>query len=123
MITFLDGPAEGKQLSLSRAPYFLRVVIDLVGAVDALDQLDDTVRPGETAYVYQQAEIIASAIVCSRGRGCRHEYTATYRLYAEQPPQELLADSKAWGEWAHRTYGQAGHPHGAMDPGGADHEG
>ena len=100
MITFLDGPAEGKQLSLSRAPYFLRVVIDADGGVDALDQLDDEIRPGETPHVYYQSEAIAHAIVCSRGRGCRSEHIANYKLFEEQPPQELLADNARWGEWA-----------------------
>ena len=101
MITFLDGPAEGRQLSLSRAPYFLRVVIDLAGAVDALDQLDDTVRAGETAYVYQQAEDLGTAIYCSRNPSrCRTVRSAAYRLYATQPPQDVLCDNGAWSKWA-----------------------
>lgn len=103
MITFLDGPAEGTRISLSRAPYFLRVVIDAAGNVDALDQLADTVRPGEVACVYYKTEDLGSAIYCSRGKGgkgCRHEEFATYKAFEEQPPQDLLSDNARWCEWA-----------------------
>jgi hypothetical protein len=100
MITFLDGPAEGKQLSLSRAPYFLRVVMDPFGNVDALDQLSDTIRDGEIAYVYTKAEDLGSVLYCIRGKGCRHEEHATYRVFSEQPGQDVLADNERWAEWA-----------------------
>ena len=100
MITFLDGPAEGKRLSLSRAPYFLRVVIDESGQVDALDQLHDTAREGEVAWVYYKTEDLGSAVYCTRGKGCRHEEMAIYGLYSEQPPQDLLCDNDRWREWA-----------------------
>jgi hypothetical protein len=100
MITFLDGPAEGKRLSLSRAPYFLRVVIDAAGNVDALDQLSDTIRAGEVAWVYYKTEDLGGVIFCSRGKGCRHEEMATYKVFGEQPPQDLLCDNARWVEWA-----------------------
>lgn len=100
MITFLDGPAEGAHLSLSRAPYFLRVVIDPFGNVDALDQLSDTIRDGEIAHVYVKAEDLGSVMYCRRGKGCRHEEHATYRVFPEQPGQDVLGDNERWATWA-----------------------
>lgn len=98
MIRFLDGPAEGVKLSLGRAPMFLRVVIDPGGNVDALEELEDRVRDGETAHVYQLAGDYGTGFACMRGQGCRA--IAAYRLYAKQPSQDLLRDNKAWREWA-----------------------
>ena len=104
MISFLDGPAEGTRLSLQRAPYFLRVVIDQAGKVDALDQLDDEIRPGETAHVYYQTKHLGDAIYCSRGPSrCRRVVSAEYRLYEEQPDQAVLRDNQAWVAWATTT--------------------
>lgn len=100
MIRFLNGPAQGSSLSLQRVPYFLRVVIDPAGQVDALDQLEDTVRDGETAHVYHKVGDTGRVILCSRGKGCRSEWTAEYRLYAEQPSQDVLRDNVAWHTWA-----------------------
>jgi hypothetical protein len=100
MVRFLDGPAKGVTLSLARSPRFLRVVIDLAGQVDALDQPEDVVRAGETAYVYELFGDIGSVIYCSRGHGCRREQVAEYRQYAKQPSQELLGDNQAWQTWA-----------------------
>ena len=100
MIRFLDGPANGSKLSLERAPMFLRVVIDQAGGIDALDQLYDTMREGETAHVYELASTVQNVIACTRGHGCRFMAIAEYRLYAKQPSQELLRDNKAWREWA-----------------------
>jgi hypothetical protein len=102
VIRFEDGPAAGKALSLIRVPYFLRVVIDGQGEVDALDQLIDEVRPDETGYVYYLVDRDYSAIVCSRGAGggCRADHGATYRLYESQPPDEVLRDNERWQAWA-----------------------
>jgi len=100
MTRFLDGPAQGTTLRLARSPMFLRVVIDAAGNVDALDQLDDDVRTGETAHVYKLFGDIGSVITCSRGRGCRMEQIAEYRLHTKQPGQELLRDNQAWQTWA-----------------------
>lgn len=100
MIRFLDGAAKGTVLSLRRVPWFLRVVIDEAGQVDALDQLDDQAREGETLYVYRQAGQASRAILCSRGRGCRTEISCDYSLWPDQPPQEVLRDNDQWREWA-----------------------
>jgi len=104
MIRFIAGPAEGAALSLRRVPHFLRVVVDQAGTVDALDQLGDTIREGETAHVYVLAGKPSSAIVCSRGKGCRQELIAEYRQHDEQPPQAILRDNAEWQAWTHRTW-------------------
>ncbi|MHB8953534.1 MAG: hypothetical protein ACYC4U_11240 [Pirellulaceae bacterium] len=104
MITFLDGPAEGNRLSLSRVPYFLRVVIDAAGSVDALDKLNDTIRDGEVAWVYYKTQDLGAAVYCTRGKGCRHVEFGAYQVYGEQPPQELLSDNTRWSEWATAQY-------------------
>lgn len=102
MIRFLDGPAADSVLSLGRAPFFLRVVIDTDGAVDALDQLDDTVRESETPHAYVLVGGVGRAIACSRGRGggCRPSAVAKYRHYENQPAEEVLRDNARWQEWA-----------------------
>ena len=101
MIVFTDGPASGTKLSLRRLPVLLRVVIDQDGTVDALDQLDDTPKPTEAIHVYRiVAGSDSRAIVCSRGRGCRRENSATYRLYEKQPDDADARDTTNWQAWA-----------------------
>ena len=57
MIQFLDGPAAGHPMRLRRAPIFLRVVVDeKTGEVDALDQINDSPRPGEAMHAYRITE-------------------------------------------------------------------
>ena len=101
VIKFLDGPAAGSHLTLGRVPQFLRVVIDQAGGVDALDQLDDTIRDGETAYVYHREGEVSEVLVCSRGPSrCRRETWAEYRVYPEQPDQAVLRENEEWQTWA-----------------------
>jgi hypothetical protein len=103
MTTFLDGPAAGTKLCLQRAPQLLRVVIAADGTVDALDQLNDEVRPGETVHVYRMHGDPSYYIACSRGKGggCRPGVMAEYKLYDRQPTQEEAADNDRWHDWAH----------------------
>lgn len=101
MIKFVDGPAAGSHLTLRRVPQFLRVVIDQAGGIDALDQLDDTVRDGETVHVYHRVDEVSEVILCSRGPSrCRRETWAEYRLYTQQPDQAVLRDNEVWQAWA-----------------------
>ena len=100
MAKFLDGPAGGVTLNLKRLPRWVRVVIDQSGAVDALDQLEDEVRPGEFAFVYRMKGEVQRVIACSRERGCQRMELADYEFYAEQPPQETLRSNDAWQAWA-----------------------
>lgn len=69
MTTFVDGPAKGKNLSLKRAPRFLRVVCE--GSTwDALDQPDDTPKETEKLFAYEiVGEPYRVHLHCSGGRG------------------------------------------------------
>jgi hypothetical protein len=98
---FLDGPAKGRFLSLRRAPIFLRVVIDIDGGVDALDQPGDTPSPTETIHVYRLASEPSHFIVCSRGKGagCNPGVTADYCLYDNQPTDEEAREGSCWRAW------------------------
>lgn len=103
MTTFLDGPAEGMALMLRRAPRYLRVTATRHAdhlEWDALDQLEDQPRPGETLYAY---EIEGEAGVCHiyrRGGGSGWYAHAQYRWLAdEQPDDATMRDSIAWRQW------------------------
>jgi hypothetical protein len=104
MSRFMDGPAAGATLCLRRAPYFLRVVIDADGPIDALDLLDDATRPGETPYCYRLTDQPTHAIYCSRGKGCRAEAIGTYLLHDPQPPEHTMRDNTAWQTWTKGEY-------------------
>lgn len=106
--TFEDGPARGARLSLGRSPILLRVVIDRTGTVDALDQVDDTPRPGEAIHVYVLAE---KPGVChidyrdTQGRR-RGEWrsTGTYHLAPIQPEDAVLRDTARWQAWCRHNF-------------------
>lgn len=107
MIRLLDGPAAGSELSLRRAPYFLRVVIDRrSGKVDALDMLDDTPLPGEAVHVYQgQRDTLRmlpdDIIVCVRGPGGLQQAGGASGDYQHRADVdgEQLRDTAAWRAW------------------------
>lgn len=88
---------------LQRAPIFLRVVIDQDGTVDALDQLDDEPRPGETVHVYEQVPGTHSrAHLCIRGegRGASGWYEIAEYTHRPDVDGEQLRDRDAWQTWA-----------------------
>lgn len=100
----MTTPKQQLTLSLRRAPVMLRVVIDASGNLDTLDQLDDVIRPGETAYVYMLTAPATSAMVDGRDpktgkRWGGHRFIGRYELLAEQPDQATLADNAKWTEW------------------------
>lgn len=106
VIKFLDGPAAGAPLPLRRAPMYLRVVIDPSGKVDALDQLDDEPRAGETVHVYARARWAGPIHVCgglngnrSRVHGSGWVIEADYR-HMPDVDGEGLRDTETWRAWA-----------------------
>lgn len=92
LVLFEDGPAKGASLTLRRTPIYLRVVKELDGRIDALDQPDDTLNLGDVIFIYKKVPG-AAGHVCTRGRGCFH--TFTYRLTDEIDPEGM----EDWEKW------------------------
>jgi hypothetical protein len=104
MTKFLNGPAAGIVLSLSRSPRFLRVVFSLTDGWDALDQLEDIPKPNEKIFVYQIAYTPFVMHVDGRDpktgkRFGRWVSSAPYKLHAEQPDDATARDKLAWKAW------------------------
>lgn len=100
MLTFLDGPASpgANGLLIRRTPVFLRVTRDGKGVWDALDQVNDFARPGETLYAYRLVETRGHVhIRRQRGGGCFA--IATYRFIDPQPNDATLRSNMAWRAW------------------------
>lgn len=104
MTKFLDGPAVDVVLGLRRAPLLLRVVQDRLGNWDALDQLEDEPKHGETVSVYVRVAGPWKARI-NRGRragGCVWLEGGEYRHLEPQPAVEILRRNGAWRDWASR---------------------
>lgn len=106
MIRFLDGPADGTELSLRRAPRFLRVVVDAKGRIDALDLLDDVAGAGETVHVYQGDVDTLMALpddifVCTSGPGGLRQAGGAEGVYRHRGDVEgePLRDTATWRSW------------------------
>lgn len=103
MTSFLDGPAKGQVLGLKRSPYFLRVVQDAKGTWDALDQLHDRPSLDEKVYVYVLVE--SHGMVHLRmAKGSGFYSLAQYKLYPEQPADEVMRGYNRWPAWCEATY-------------------
>ncbi len=101
MIKFLNGPAEGTVLELTRAPKLLRVVIDPRGKVDALDKLDDYPQDNETLHAYRRVGLPTRFhLRSSRRSGCGFRYAAEYEYVELQPDDATMRDAHLWWEWA-----------------------
>lgn len=106
MITFIDGPAQGKTLELHRTPIMLRVVKStLTGEWDALDQLDDTPKASEEIHVYRMRPGSSGTVhvdyrdaKTGRRRGSWMKY-AEYTLWPEQPADAIVRTNERWREW------------------------
>lgn len=108
MTKFLDGPAVGVVLGLSRAPLLLRVVhnSDRKDPWDALDQINDRPQWGETIHVYRQVSYDGHVHVCRRPRGGGYFAIATYTHIPDAPVADLR-DTAKWREWAAEYAAQA----------------
>lgn len=103
MTKFVDGPADGQTLMLKRQPLFLRVVRDGAGKWDALDQLHDSPRHGEEAFVY--VHVADDGCVFVRPGGMYR--TTRYALFPQQPSQAVLRDTVAWRGFTAVNYDEA----------------
>ena len=100
MVELRGGPAGGVTLALRRAPRFLRVVIDPAGAVDALDQLEDTPTDGELVEVYELLERRGPVHVCARRGGGSGWYESASYTFRGDVDGNQLRDTAAWRAWA-----------------------
>ncbi|PQO39362.1 hypothetical protein C5Y96_05770 [Blastopirellula marina] len=102
MIEFIEGPAAGTHLCLRRTPLLLRVVIDRAsGQVDALDQLEDVPRLGESIHVYRrEGEPLRGMIDSGKGGYTGPFVAATYLYFPWQPADEVARDNQRWQKWA-----------------------
>lgn len=102
MSRFSGGLAHGVTIDMRRAPLLLRVVMDLTGRFDALDQPEDTPNRTETIVLYRLKCKPVGAHICIRGKnraaGGWWEY-GDYELAPLQPSDEILRDSAKYGEW------------------------
>jgi hypothetical protein len=100
VISFREGPAHAKVLTLQRAPEYLRVVQGPDG-IDALDMLEDTPADDETVHVYRRVGDPSVAFVCGRGRGrvSGRVMMAEY-VWMPEVDGEPLRDTEAWRAWA-----------------------
>jgi hypothetical protein len=111
MSHFKDGPADGKTLSLSNAPLFLRVVIDEKSNVDALDGPGDSPRPGETVHVYRRVGDVTTGFIDGRdpktGKRFGRRFAAANYVHFTgcTLDRDGLSDSKKWEEWMIREIG------------------
>lgn len=113
MSIFHGGPADNVSLTLSRSPLLLRVVYDVNrDEFDALDQLDDALRQGETPYAYRRtggqpfSGFIDYCGKDGRRRGQRFS-EAEYQFIEQQPPLATMQDNAAWREWCQSVAGSA----------------
>lgn len=102
---FLDGPAEGVKLLLSRSPVLLRVVQEPGGSWDALDGLEDEAREGERILVYRRVRLLGNGHVSmcdQRGRRCGRIFSAAeYRHWPRKPEisDKTLRVTIEWQRW------------------------
>lgn len=102
MTTFDDGPAKGRTLSLRRAPWLLRVVRSKAGEWDALDQLDDTPKRGETIHVYRRVTEVNRYHLKASGKmkaASGFYEGAAYKALPIQPKPEEVWETEAWRTW------------------------
>jgi hypothetical protein len=108
MTRFLDGPAMGQAMNLTRAPVFLRAVVSLEdglfykdGKWDALDKLEDTPANHERIFAYKlDGEPTRGFVDGTNYRG--PFFIATYRYFPNQPPDDVMRDNAKWQEWANK---------------------
>lgn len=105
MIRFNNGPAAGQTLYLKRAPLFLRAVQSKNGDWDALDQLDDEPKAGETVHVYRQVSNQGMVHIRASGKGAKAISgfwpMASYELFDVQPDEETGRDNVKWAAWCY----------------------
>lgn len=97
------GVPVGPSLHLQRDPALLRFVSSrFPDSLDALDQLDDTPKDGETVYTARLVKRGRVHLHCARGSKLPSGWyqTAEYELIDPQPEQAVMRDRDSWEKWA-----------------------
>ena len=103
--TFIDGSAAGTILRCARAPMMLRVVVGSDGAIDALDQLTDSPREGESVFVYMmKGPPEPTGFWDGRDPKTNRRIggpfaSVAYKLLPDQPSPDRLRTRDAWSSW------------------------
>lgn len=101
MLTFVDGPAAGKTISLRRAPRFLRItrrrfllgMEDPGEEFDGLDQPGDVARHDESLYAYETKKLEGRAHMrfSGKAKSASGIYDiAEYRFIEPQPADDIM---------------------------------
>lgn len=98
MTTFVDGPAQGQCLRLRVAPFFLRVTEE-GGKWDALNEWEDTPRPGEKLHAYQLVEKPGMCHLYFGGGKGGWYAIAKYQFVADQPDDQTMRENARWAHW------------------------
>jgi hypothetical protein len=106
MITFHNGPAHGVNLSLRRAPFFLRVTYcrdDGKDVFDALDQPLDQAAENENLFLYRIRPIrMGMAFIDGTRNGKRCGWSSIiteYEYVPLQPADSTMRDNDRWVKW------------------------
>jgi hypothetical protein len=106
MISFHNGPAHGVNLSLERAPFFLRVTHCYEGGNDlwdALNCLEDRASDHESLYLYRIQPIrMVFAFMDGTRNGRRYGWRTiitSYDYVPVQPDDRQMRDNKLWLAW------------------------
>lgn len=104
MVSFENGPAAGKVLTLRRAPLFLRVTQAATGVFDALDLVHDQPAAAEAIFVYRRLGAAGSVHLDGRNAKTGRRFgewfaIADYRFSVRQPEDGVLRDTTLWQAW------------------------
>lgn len=101
MLSLKDGPCQGTYMC-KRAPVFLRAVKDEKGAIDCLDQVEDTPTESEKVYVYQRISEPAT-VHLNFGGGKGGWYDLADYKFLPDVDGETLRKNETWQAWATRA--------------------
>jgi len=105
MTRFSGGPADGVSLMLRRSPIYLRVCRAADGTWDALDQLGDEPREGETLAAYRLVRDRGTMhVLLARPRRGPWVRVAEYAVCPEQPEQAVMSSRGRWRAWAEQQH-------------------
>ncbi len=106
MMTLRDGPAAGSY-AVTRAPQYLRAVVDADGKGDVLDQVSDVPHANERVSVYRIVRYDGQVHINRGSKGSGFYVLAEY-VHMSEVDGESLRSREAWQDWA-SAQPEAGH--------------